>query len=207
MEPPIMTFDLLQSLWDRLARIGAPVVEEAAPGLTEDEIRDALAQVGLEAPDEVMVWWQWRNGTRSGVCRGSSAPGRSICPSRELIPLQEALAQRHVSLEVASTLQNDFKMPAKDIYPPQWLPLIAYDEHLTVIDCGSGHRFAPVHHYNMENLGLEGCHVTRAPSIAAMVKMWIDAMDAGLWTYNPIDDVIDRDWDDMPEAWRLSGFM
>lgn len=82
-----------------------------------------------------------------------------------------------------------------------------YNRSLTVVDCGAPTETTAVRHYDLENLGLEGSHVVRAPSVGTMVQMWIDAIDAGLWTYDPETDVIEHDWDAMPAEWRLSGFM
>ena len=42
----MLSFDLLQSLWDRLGSIGAPVVTAAAPGLSEDDGFENIHGIG-----------------------------------------------------------------------------------------------------------------------------------------------------------------
>ena len=200
----MLSFDLLQSLWDRLGSIGAPVVTAAAPGLSEADIREALAPEGLEPGAEVLVWWQWRNGTLSGICRAESCPHRWICPERNLIPLEEALLRRRINMDVADATSEADRSRDKN-YDPRWLPILAYSSAQTVVTCDSDP--SPVRHYDIENLGRDGCQVVRAPSIGTMVQRWIDAIDARLWNYDSETDLIERDWDAMPQEWRLSGFM
>ena len=44
------------------------------PGLAEDEVRGRLEEVGLECPDELVVWFGWHNGYRtSGLPAGGPA--------------------------------------------------------------------------------------------------------------------------------------
>ncbi len=205
-QPPILTLDLLSDLWDRLTRLGAPVVDAAAAGLSQARIEELVAAEGLTLPEEAATWWRWHNGTSEGVCYYDGFPGRSICPGHELIPLEEALDVRRLKRRVAEAAASR-DMDAEDGYRTAWLPLIRYSGSAIVCDCASAGPAAPLHRVSFGNVDFETAKVPVSPSIGQMVVLWIGAMDAGLWRYNPQADMIERDWDAMPQAWRDSGFM
>ncbi len=59
---PALLAALLDELVNTLGSLGIHLDYSAQPGLPESEIRARLAQFGLTAPDELVVWFSWRNG-------------------------------------------------------------------------------------------------------------------------------------------------
>lgn len=81
---------LTQEICDRLEAVliskGLPVLDSLNPGLSDEQIDAIVAPTSLLLPEEVRVWWRWRNGSfhRPG--------GRSeIFPDRELLTLEESV--------------------------------------------------------------------------------------------------------------------
>jgi hypothetical protein len=63
--------ELLEELlatYDResIAR-GVPVLDAYAPGIARAEIEDSLAELGLVAPEELIIWWGWHDGRMPGA--------------------------------------------------------------------------------------------------------------------------------------------
>jgi hypothetical protein len=54
--------ELLEGFLRALRRIEAPVADNLAPGLSDEEIDALLEPVGITLPEEARVWWRWRNG-------------------------------------------------------------------------------------------------------------------------------------------------
>jgi hypothetical protein len=79
----------------RLREAGVPVDEWALPGLSDEQIREALAGLGLALPAEARVWWAWRNGERE------TADRQLWRPWRRGLPLEQAVAQYRQSRAVA----------------------------------------------------------------------------------------------------------
>jgi len=209
MSSPRLSPQLLAVLWSRLANLGAPITKEAAAGLTADQIEELTDPEGITPPPEVITWWGWRNGTPRGVCHGDGFPGRNICPGQDLIPLQEALWHRRLLRQTAEdTAESDVVgLRADDIYPSQWLPLIRWSGSYVVADCSSTGPLTPLHYVSFGVVDNEDAQSPVAPSIGRMVTMWIEAIDAGWWSYDPDHEYIVRDWRAMPEEWRRTGFM
>jgi hypothetical protein len=208
MQPPILTIDLLQDLWDHLARFGAPIVTEASPGLSTEQIVALTEPEGIALPPEAVTWWMWRNGTADGVSHGDGIRGRNVAPGKDLIPLEEALDQRRMMLEVAEWQSASANgMPAGDVYQPLWIPIVRWSGSRVVADCAVVGRRTPLHHVYLGVVDLDQAKLPVAGSIGQMVSTWIDAIDAGLWHLDPRTGSLRSDWDSLPQTWKDSGFM
>ena len=56
------------------------------PGLSDEELREKLANVELELPQEIYELYRWRNGTQNG-----EDPKSVIFPCMQYMPLDEAI--------------------------------------------------------------------------------------------------------------------
>src|SRR6202043_3804821 len=65
-DPPLLDAALLESYAERIRERGVPFDERARPGLSDAEIDETMASVGLVLPLEARVWWSWRNGQTRG---------------------------------------------------------------------------------------------------------------------------------------------
>ncbi|MEY2515694.1 MAG: hypothetical protein QOJ89_3052 [bacterium] len=88
--PRLLDVDLLDQFEAilRAHRIG--IVEAWAPGLTDEQIDEAIAGTDLQLPDEVRTWWRHHNGL---VSRDVRVDQIHLLPSnREPMSLQNAVA-------------------------------------------------------------------------------------------------------------------
>lgn len=73
---------LLVELLDELARCaadaGAPLHDVLQPGLSRQQVVDGLGQLGLAAPEELVAWWGWHNGSRPGLIGGQGMALNSL---------------------------------------------------------------------------------------------------------------------------------
>lgn len=204
--PPMLTTAMMDELWEALRSVGAPVVDHARPGLTEEQVHQLMAPTYLHPPQEVVVWWTYHNGTDL-----SAGPKRYISPSKDLISLEEALSLREsmelVNWRMARQSRLD-DVPWDDMWRDGWLPLIVRDRPMIVCDCSREYRrTTPLRRSEIGDLAAEQTYEVRAPSIGTMVQLWIGAIRDGLWTINPETGSWQRDWDAMSLHWKLTGFM
>lgn len=61
---PELLLGLLEEYQRALHRAGFESRDWLEPGIDRDQVRSVLAPTGLEAPDELLVWYAWQNGPR-----------------------------------------------------------------------------------------------------------------------------------------------
>lgn len=61
-DAPMLTGDLIEQVLDALARAGSCTRERLYPGLTDEQMDDLIAPLGLVLPTEGRVWWSHHNG-------------------------------------------------------------------------------------------------------------------------------------------------
>jgi hypothetical protein len=66
---PALLRELLDMYISTLDDLGVRTKELFVPGIPESVIRDSLAELGLVPTDELIVWWNWRNGVKLGLPR------------------------------------------------------------------------------------------------------------------------------------------
>lgn len=75
---PELLGELLAEYEAILARTDPRSLASLQPGLTRDDIVQRLDGVGLPAPEELLVWWMWRNGFPPMTPHGLVNPQMSI---------------------------------------------------------------------------------------------------------------------------------
>lgn len=81
---PDLLRELLAEYGSILQRTSPHIWESMVPGLSRDEIVGALENVDLPAPEELIVWWTWRNGHIPMVPHGLSLQQNSLQRSLDL---------------------------------------------------------------------------------------------------------------------------
>jgi cell wall assembly regulator SMI1 len=171
---------LLGSYEERLLAMGMPVAEWVRPGLTAEEIEEAVEPLGIRLPKEGRVWWEWHDGA---IGRGRD---RLLGPSKECLTLASAVEVyqrcRWVAEQTASAWpQNDPDF----LWNPAWFP-VEGSQLPTVIDCSIPEdQISPVRSIDWQDV--DGFFEPQAESLGQMVSWWIDAIDIGAWEWNQGD--------------------
>lgn len=74
------------------------------PGLSDEEIREKLANVELELPEEIYELYRWRNGVEGGEDLKSI-----VYPSMEYMPLDEAIEYYLGIVDIEIQEHEDFQ--------------------------------------------------------------------------------------------------
>jgi hypothetical protein len=171
---PLLTEGLLEQLAARWRTHGLLIVESLRPGLSDAEMDELTEPLGIVLPREARTWWRWHDG--------ASTEGGGSCnlgPLRLYSPLSDAVRNTVAIRETMRGVDGELD-PA---WRYSWLTMNS-GGHTTVIDCGVGFEEAvPARYYRFEEpeTGAEG-----VPSMGALVLLYIDAFDRGLWSFDRV---------------------
>lgn len=173
--------DVLAELEGRLHTLGAGVAALLAPGLSEDQVRSRLAELGMEPPGELVTWFGWHDGLLDH-------------PDPALEQFYPVIRWHLMSLE--QCLQDWFGQPrGAEVWQwdPTWLPIGHYGnaDRLTVNCTPPQQRSARLSIYSAEEGGFGRCEAPIVTGFAGVVRWWLDALDADHITYVPEDDMFD----------------
>jgi hypothetical protein len=171
-----LTQTALEGFEGALRRAGAPVDEYANPGISEDEIAETLAEIGIAPPVEAKVWWGWRNGVH---WEGSeSLPG----PFRDAASVTRSVKRFRSARHNAELVAAPDDLSADDLWHPSWLPIID-SRHAVAIDCavafGEPSPVLLVMHEDRATFDKP-----RAGSLGEAVALWTAALDAGAYVWS-----------------------
>lgn len=184
---PLLTEELLEALAERWRVLGAPIVDSLRPGLSDAEMDTLVAPLGLRLPAEARIWWGWHDGAETGLV--SHSIGNFIAPLR----LAAAVEQYGQVLEDAATVAGDDDSVApEEFWRQDWFPFAMPTRALLACDCSVASGAAtPIRYVDFEFPAESREPV--APSLGAVVSLWIEAIDCGAWTYDH----------DRPGGWEL----
>jgi hypothetical protein len=175
---PILDVSLLRAFEERLRLWDLPVGRWANPGLTDDEMDEVVAPLGLRLPIEARIWWGWYDGeTKEGR-------GKLFTPWDGMLPLREAVDVYLSFRSMANKLSEpDHLPPPRDnpdfFWHPGWFPLLG-PQLPFVIDCSVGENEpTPIRMIDWQDV--DGFFEPRAGSFGQMVAWWIEAIDSGAW--------------------------
>lgn len=164
--PTFLDKDLLDRFEERLRAEGALIVENWAPGLTDEQIDGLLQPLGLDLPEEARVWWRWHDG----VLKDAPNP-TEISPGRDHRPLRYAA-------DCYAALADDMR----ESHGIDALLCPVGDKPRLYFDCAVA-RDAPVPVYSQNDDVVAPRLVL--PSIGELIMVWIDLIDRGVWRTNP----------------------
>jgi cell wall assembly regulator SMI1 len=179
--PPVLDDAGLAEYVERLRSLGVPVDALSEPGLSDAEMDEMTAVIGLVLPGEARVLWRWHDGIPED---GRANPLGAFGP--RFLRLDEAIAcHRKYREVVVSVVEGN-----PDIrFAPSWLPMFD-EQHSLVIDCAVGvDEPTPLRMINLENPDEP---LVWARSLGEAVRLWSDALDRGL-----------RNWDAAKQAWEV----
>ncbi len=201
-DPPMLDLEMLREYDAQLRKTGVPVDDWARPGLSEEEMRETLAPLGLTLPSEARAWWGWRNG------EDDASDGRLWRPYDRCLALDQAVAQYQQSRLVAERGAEKWEgMERDDIWHPTWFPLVKGDgAPITVIDCSVPEGApTPITFVDWEDL-----HTPTLPSarsLGEMISWWIDALERGAWRFDASSGTWEEDVTRRDEPYRVNPLM
>jgi cell wall assembly regulator SMI1 len=178
---------------ERLRSLGVPVDALSEPGLSDAEMDEMTAAVGLVLPGEARVLWRWHDGVPE-----DGRPNPLGAFRKRFLRLSEAIAcHREYREVVVSVVEGN-----PDIrFAPSWLPMFD-EQHPLVIDCAVGvDEPTPLRMINLENPDEP---FVWARSLGEAVQMWSNALDRGLWKWDAAKRGWEVDLSSLPPGERAS---
>jgi len=187
--------EVLAELEERLVTTGAGVAGLLAPGLSEDQVRSRLGELGMEPPGELVTWFGWHDGLVKH-------------PDPAFEQFYPVIRWHPMSLEQCILDWTGQPRGAEDWqWDPTWLPIGHYgnSDRLTV-DCTPPQQWpARLSIYSAEEGGFGRCDAPVVTGFAGVVRWWLDALDAGHITYVPEADMFDvTNGNQVPRERRLT---
>lgn len=187
---PHLLKELLAEFDQQATRSGCPLDDFTLPGVSPDTVTSSLATIGLAAPDEIVIWFGWRNG---GTGFAHAYP-RFVPAS-----LDRAIAQYQLHQELASGLAAA-DPDNRDIYEggagPGWLPLYEDAHGCAALCTENSDAPVPIHYANtgFAERAARAAGLFEAVSLCTIVTWWIDGIvseavwwdsEARRWDYDP----------------------
>jgi cell wall assembly regulator SMI1 len=197
----VLSDELLARLERSWIAQDAPLLKHLRPGLTDDEITEVTAPLGLSLPSEAVLWWRWHDGV--GIEEGLRNVDREVGPGRyEYLPLEQAARRyeemRAVAEQAAGGSGNPAFMSDRDYWwHPSWFP-IAVNVGNQVVTCDCSVRPGSVTPIRVVDWHDDAFDQPKTPSFGRMVEWWIEALENGTWRY----DAHEQRW--VSDASRLS---
>lgn len=194
----------LETLW---RAHGAPLPAAGRLGALPDSDRivHALRAAGLATPSEILEWFAWRER------EPHLSPNIARQPSGfEPLTLEQALGERtsrrRGAEELALDASQDLGYSADFYWDPRWLPIgdNGVGGSLTVVLDPQAQTARVL---NVSWPDHESLRTVRAPSIADAVRLWIQALETGLWTWSRSGEGWENHFSDVPLGLRLSGLI
>jgi hypothetical protein len=163
---PTKLASLLKELDKLLGTFGIDLDELMEPGINEDEIRAGFAEVGLVAPEELVVLYRWHNGVRDFEV------GR-------LYGHPPFFFQSSLETAVWDTRYNLAEM-SPEWWASGWFSI--EQSHGLAVYCTGDPEALPLirRHWTEAFDFLEESTSHQTVSLSTMVALWIDAIAAGL---------------------------
>lgn len=157
---------------EELARVSPLAASRLGPGLPPEETAASLQRLGLVAPNDVLDWFSWHNGSMTSddplwvsVWIGPSLSAASL----------ELLAQDYV--EWMTFLREN--LPQEYDHEHGWFPLIATDSGDSIVVNCNGEPQVPV---QCARRSPDSGLWTRTLTLEECIRYWADAIANGRWT-------------------------
>ena len=164
--------DALEQCWRTQQ---APLVSRLRPGLTDSQIDELTAEIGLRLPEEARTWYRWHDGTDPVEYTHQ----RWIGPGHSLISLADSVEQTRKQRD---TLAHDGFLPPEEWWAPSWFALTPSNGSL-VCDCSvAPGEVTPIRIVRWDDQP-DGHAKIRTRSLGELVSWFIEAFDCGAWCY------------------------
>jgi len=184
----ILTTTLLERFYAALDAQQMPIATVLAPGLSDAEIDELTAPLGIALPDELRLLWKWHDGVNAPPPPRDANYG--LGPDRWFAPLSKmveaCITWREIAAEVSETMQT---------WEPTWFPVVLGGVTPAADTAVAPDEPTPIH--------MVDPHLSRwprepdLPSLGALIEIWTIALeervirrepDSGrLWIDDPSD--------------------
>jgi cell wall assembly regulator SMI1 len=192
MDDELLSEELLLLFERRLREAGSPVARVLQPGLSDAELDVLAATLPVRLPEELRTWYRWHNGLDPSAADWTFALGNG----RFLTSLQDSLLSYQTCLITweCEELADEFT------YRPSWWPIAEFDnvDYVVADTAGEPGGPCPVHAIGLRVDKSPDWNPVRAPSLGAMVRLWIQAIDDGWWRWDDDGRRIDT-YQELPE--------
>ena len=173
--------ELLEQLLDeyafQLKRHSRKIFDAMIPGLSRAQIEDELAAIGKVPPDEMLVWWQWRNGFQVGFGHG--------------------LRHAQMSLSTAIALYKQEHLGTEETnWNPEWLLVAGTGNHGVAMCCRSSEPVPRVRSVSTFEIGTQDSESTahQVLSLCTPIAWRLLAIAKGWDEFEPLTEM--WGWDD-----------
>lgn len=203
---PTLDAALLARLEEAWAAQGAPIAGNRTPGLSDDEMDEITAPLGLSLPLEARVWWGWHDGVAARD--GDGGPARRVGPMVDYWPLRFAVDRYLMERKIfAEVLEGEDVSDLESDRPAHFFP-ITHTTGPVFCDCSVPEGApSPIYRVHTHGNPEEELAQPRARSFGEMVSWWIDALADGIWRWNTIRQTWDYDWERLDPKRELTGLV
>jgi hypothetical protein len=177
---------------------GAPVEALLLPGLSSQDVVQALADIHDPHPD-VLTWYGWHNGSHYGVFEVPVVPsGRLLTQLEEAVELQQILLDQQTEAREAGVPYTE-----GDDFEATWLPVATTrdaDGFTIAVDLATGAVYR--HDNGPGSLVYRQDNLRIADDLASLVHTWCAELDRGAYAWNGETHDWDYDPSDMPAELR-----
>jgi len=184
---PEMLLELLDAYSFEVQRQDRDFWSTFQTGLSRAEIVDRLQAVDLEAPEELLTWWTWRNGFRTGVNPDVTLP--------------------QMSLEFALKLRDKDEMGLEeDEWNPAWIRVAGYSsQDAMAVRCVPGEQVL-VRATSADDSGTQDHETSRqVVSLCTPVSWWLLGIAKGWSHWDGKFWAIDQSL--FPYEWQLTDLL
>jgi hypothetical protein len=170
------------------------------PGIPGDQVQQALAALGLNAPDDLLTWYGWHDGYQP---RTDGPPGEPA-----LTPFLPRFEFSGLA-EMCGLYLDDVKWLLDEIGGDgmKWFPILRdpYNDLYVVMDCGPE---TPGRIAALESGAFEPW-LYRPSSLEEPVGWWCDYLETGKYVYDPETERFGYTFDlmELPPAMARSGLI
>jgi cell wall assembly regulator SMI1 len=200
--------DAFTALLTELERLGAPVTTYLRPGVPAETVTSRCADVGLATPGEILDWFGAFDGfDQDAFNRTRSRPGvLALFPRGIPMTLEQALdSQRRQSrLAEQSQRMTDGALVARELWHPDWLPVIYTERERMVVECRGGAAAASVWGLLLDED--EPTSSQLCPTLTDFLGVLADAVRGGAYRWDddvgelrPADETVTR-WPETPRC-------
>lgn len=204
---PQLLAELLEQCEKEFISAGVPLDRWLAPGIGAEEVNQKLAEVGLIAPDELLVWFGWHNGL--------TTPTPGEIAERALpnfVPASIDLTIRRYKdlvLNFEPPYMNDIPLKYFTFGAGEGWLRIEDDSRGCAVDCSGKYppSDAPRIRYASEQFYETGAETLfRAVSLCTRVTWMLDSFHSGAFNWNAETQWWDIDFTSRPDTQRASLF-
>lgn len=186
-----------------LRSLGHPLLDLLEPGLTSEQIIEAMAPTSLTLPHEAAAVWRWRNGLRPGTYDPTATPRSNELPGG-FVPLG-----LHRAADMYLRNLADFPWDQLDDLARDWFPFAIGSGYTMWVDCaGVPDRPARlISRYTSDYNPPEELERCSVPSVTRGIEVWTALLERGIWTVVGPGDTVSFDGqplvlgDTAPQRW------